>query len=164
MLVRLVFAGLLLAHALIHFAFVAPAPPATAGGPAWPFSTSDSWLFTRLGAGQDKTRTVALALIATTIAGFSLAGLTVIGALPTAIWPPGIAIGAASSIALLIAFFHPWLVLAIGIDLVPDLGPQLVARRLGPADPGLTSMQPQGGLDEDRFPSPCPSPCPSRRR
>jgi hypothetical protein len=118
MLVRLVFAGLLLAHGLIHIAFVAPAPPATAGGPAWPFSTSQSWLFTRLGAGQDRARTFALALIATTILGFSLAALSVVGVLPTATWAPGIAIGAVSSLALLIAFFHPWLALGIGIDLI----------------------------------------------
>jgi len=118
MLVRLAFAGFLLAHALMHVAFVAPAPPATADGPTWPFSTSESWLFTRLGVGPETTRLVALALIATTIGGFSLAALSVTGALPTGIWAPGIAIGAVSSIALLIAFFHPWLALGIGIDLI----------------------------------------------
>jgi hypothetical protein len=118
MLVRLAFAGILLAHAVMHVAFIAPAPPETAGGPTWPFSTSESWLFTRLGIGPDTTRLVAIALIATTIAGFSLAALSVVGALPTGMWPPGIAIGAVSSIALLIAFFHPWLALGIGIDLV----------------------------------------------
>ena len=118
MLVRLAFAGFLLAHALMHVAFIAPAPPATAGGPTWPFSTSGSWLFTRLRIGHEAARLVALALIATTIAGFSLAALSVVGAVPTAMWAPGIAIGAVSSIALLIAFFHPWLALGIGIDLV----------------------------------------------
>jgi hypothetical protein len=118
MLVRLAFAGFLLAHALIHVAFIAPAPPATAGGPTWPFSTSGSWLFRRLGIGHEATRLVALALIATTIAGFSLAALSVVGALPTAMWAPGIAIGGVSSIALLLAFFHPWLALGIGLDLV----------------------------------------------
>ena len=118
MLVRLAFACLLLAHALIHIAFVAPAPAATAGGPTWPFSTSESWLFTRLRTSPDSTRHVAIALIATTIAGFSLAALSVVGALPTAIWPPAIAIGAVSSLGLLIAFFQPWLGIGIGIDLI----------------------------------------------
>lgn len=118
MLVRLLFAGLLLAHALMHVAFIAPPPPATAGGPAWPFSTSGSWLFTRLRIGDEATRLVAFVLVATTIAGFSLAVLSVVGLVPAAIWAPGIAIGAASSMCLLIAFFHPWLVLGIGIDLI----------------------------------------------
>lgn len=118
MLVQLAVAGFLLAHALIHVGFVSVAPPATVGGPAWPFSTSESWLFMRLGVGAEATRLLALALVATTIAGFSLAALSVIGILPAGIWPPGVAIGAASSMALLIAFFHPWLVLGVGIDLV----------------------------------------------
>ena len=118
MLVQLAVAGFLLAHALIHVGFVTLAPPATAGGPAWPFSTSESWLFSRLGVGADATRLVALALVATTIAGFSLAALSLLGILPAWIWLPGVAIGAASSMGLLIAFFHPWLALGVGIDLV----------------------------------------------
>jgi len=118
MLVRLVFAGFLLAHALMHVAFIAPSPPATAGGPEWPFSTSGSWLFTRLGIGRETTRLIAFVLVATTIAGFLLAVLSVIGVLPAAIWAPGIAIGAASSMGVLIGFFHPWLALGVGIDLI----------------------------------------------
>jgi hypothetical protein len=123
---RLLVAGLLLAHALIHVAFVAPPPPATAGGPTWPFSTNDSWLFTRLGVGADATRSVAYALFATTIAGFLLAALCAIGVLPAAIWVPAIAIGAVSSLGLLVAFFHPWLALGVAIDLAL-LGASLVA-------------------------------------
>ena len=37
--VGLLVAGFLLAHAAIHVAFIAPPPPATADGPAWPFAT-----------------------------------------------------------------------------------------------------------------------------
>ena len=37
--VGLLVAGFLLAHAAIHVGFIAPPPPATADGPAWPFST-----------------------------------------------------------------------------------------------------------------------------
>ena len=59
-----------------------------------------------------------MALVVTTIAGFALAALSAVGLLPVSLWLPAIAIGAASSIGLLIAFFHPWLVLGIGIDLV----------------------------------------------
>ena len=117
MLVPLTLAGFLLAHALIHIAFVSPAPPATAGGPAWPFSTSESWLFARLGVSADTTRLVALALVATTIAGFALAALSVIGVVPAGLWIPAIVIGSVSSIGLLVACFHPWLALGIVIDL-----------------------------------------------
>jgi hypothetical protein len=68
---------------------------------------------------RDETaRLVAFVLVATTIAGFSLAALSVIGVLPAGTWPPAVAIGAVSSIGLLLVFFHPWLALGIGIDLV----------------------------------------------
>jgi hypothetical protein len=118
MLIRLALAGFLLAHAAIHVAFLAPAPAATAGGPTWPFTTTNSWLLSRLGIAPEAAHLVAMALVAVTIAGFALAALSAIGILPASMWLPAIAIGAASSIGLLIAFFHPWLVLGIGIDLV----------------------------------------------
>jgi hypothetical protein len=118
MFVRLALAGFLLAHALIHVAFIAPPPSATAGGPAWPFATSDSWLFTRLGISADTSRVVALALVATTVAGFVPAAMSLIGVLSAGIWLPAMTIGAVSSLGLLIACFHPWLALGVGIDLV----------------------------------------------
>jgi hypothetical protein len=117
MLIRLALAGFLLAHAAVHVAFLAPVPQASADGPTWPFTTTDSWLFSRLGPARDVVRLFAIALVATTIAGFALAALGAIGVLPAAIWLPAIAIGAVASLGLLIAFFHPWLVLGIGIDL-----------------------------------------------
>ncbi len=89
MVVRLAFAGFLMAHALIHGAFLVPTPAATAGGPAWPFSTSESWLFTRFGVSSDIARLVALALVATTLAGFALAALSVLGLAPASAWLPG---------------------------------------------------------------------------
>ena len=39
----LLVAGFLLAHAAIHVAFIAPSPPATADGPAWPFAIDRAW-------------------------------------------------------------------------------------------------------------------------
>jgi len=89
----LLVAGLLLAHAAIHVAFVAPPPPATADGPAWPFATDRSWLVTRLGLDPALMRGLALALVAVTIAGYALAALAALGVVPTAIWPTAIAVG-----------------------------------------------------------------------
>jgi hypothetical protein len=117
MVIRLLVAGFLLAHAAIHVAFIAPAPPVTAGGPAWPFSTADSWLFGRLGVSEATSRLVADALVALTLAAFALAALAAIGIVPAALWSPAVVIGAAASIVLLAAFFHPWLALGVAIDL-----------------------------------------------
>src|SRR5689334_18120200 len=73
---RLVVAGLLLAHGLIHLAFVAPRPAPTPGGPPWPFDLGQSWLLAQLGVSADLARILGLALVAATVAGFALAALT----------------------------------------------------------------------------------------
>ena len=124
MFARLAIAGLLLAHAAIHVAFLAPPPAATADGPAWPFATDHSWLLTRLGIEDRTAWTLALALVALTLAAFAGAALV------------AIVIGATASLVLLVSFFHPWLALGVVIDLVL-LGATLVA---GWA-PGLTTAE-----------------------
>jgi len=116
MLARLAIAGLLLAHAAIHVAFISPAPPASADGPAWPFTTDDSWLVTRLGVDPGIARTLALALVALTLAAFATAAIVAVGIAPAWLWVPAAVTGATASLALLLAFFHPWLVLGVAID------------------------------------------------
>ena len=74
MLVGLLVAGFLLAHAAIHVGFIAPPPPATADGPAWPFAMDRAWPVTRLGLDPALMRSLALALVAVTVAGFALGG------------------------------------------------------------------------------------------
>ena len=118
MFVRIAVAGFLLAHALIHIAFVSPAPPATADGPAWPFTTKDSWLFSRLGVGPSEARLVAMALVAVTVGSFAVASLVALGLSPAVLWAPAVAAGAFASLALLVAFFHPWPALGVAIDVV----------------------------------------------
>jgi hypothetical protein len=114
----LVVAGVLLAHAVIHVAYVAPRPPATAGGPAWPFDLAGSWVLMPLGIEAGAARTLGLALVALTIGGFALAAAAAVGFVPDGLWPAGLGVGAIASLALILLFFHPWLVLGIAIDAV----------------------------------------------
>ena len=116
MILKLALAGFLLAHAGIHAGFLSR-PPATAGGPAWPFELCRSWLLGPLGLSADVTRMLGLALFAATAGGLALAALAAIGLLPEALWAPTATVGAVASIALLLVFFHPWLVLGVAIDL-----------------------------------------------
>lgn len=116
MLVRLLVAGSLLAHAAIHVGFIAPPPPATADGAAWPFATDRAWSVTRLGLDPALLRWLVLGLIAATVAGYAVAAMTALGILPTSIWPAAIAIGSIASLGLLVVCFHPWLVLGVVID------------------------------------------------
>lgn len=113
---KILVALFLLAHAGIHASFISPRPAQTAGGPAWPFDLAHSWLLTPLGMAPDVTRVLGLALLAVTVGAFALAALAALGITPASLWTPATIVGAAASIGLLGAFFHPWLVLGIVID------------------------------------------------
>jgi hypothetical protein len=116
MLVRFVIAAFLIAHGMIHTGFVSPRPSATAGGPPWPFDLGHSWVLTPLGADTELIRLVGTALVAATIGAFALAALAAVGPLPPGLWAPAVSLGAAASIGVLGLFFHPWLVVGIGLD------------------------------------------------
>jgi len=117
--VRALFGLFLLAHGLIHAGFVARAPAPAPGAPEWPFEMSRSWLITLVGLDAGVVRTIGAALVVATIVAFAGAGLAWIGfVVPSAWWPTLVIVGAASSVAVLTAFFHPWLVLGFAIDAV----------------------------------------------
>jgi hypothetical protein len=110
-------AAFLLAHASVHGSFMAPRPPVSAGGPAWPFELGKSWLLGPLGLDAEAIRMVGLALIAVTMGAFALAALTAVGLVPAALWPATVTIGAVASIVLLGVYFSPWFVIGLAIDL-----------------------------------------------
>jgi hypothetical protein len=124
----------LVAHGLIHASFVSPRPPATAGGPAWPFDLGHSWALSPLGLEGDAGRLLGVALIGLTLVGFVVAAGGAVGILGSNLFVPGVVVGSVASLVLLVAFFHPWLVLGVAID-VALLWVVLVAR-----------WSPQGGF------------------
>ena len=108
----------LLAHGLIHASFISPRPPATAGGPEWPFELSRSWLLSPLGLDGDLSRVLGLVLLVVTVVTFSIAAASAAGLAGQTLFAPAVGAGAVASLALLVLFFHPWLVLGIAIDAV----------------------------------------------
>jgi hypothetical protein len=115
---KIILMGVLLAHAAIHLLFLSPHPAIAAGGGPWPFEIGRSWALSPMGAGTDALRMVGIALIAVIFAGYALAGLSMFKLVPGGLWAPAIAIGSLASIALLGLFFHRYLVLGVGIDVV----------------------------------------------
>lgn len=114
---KLLVAAFLAAHALIHASYLTPAPPRTADGPEWPFEMSRSWLVTALGLEPAMVRSLGTVLIVATIALFVAAALATLGwVVPVSWWQGLIVGGAATSIATLALFFHPWLVIGLVID------------------------------------------------
>jgi len=115
---NLLVAAFLVAHAAIHFSYVTPRPPATAGGPPWPFDLAESPILSPLGMASDLVRPIGVALVAITVLAFALAALAALGVAPRDLFASSVVVGAVASIALLGLFFHPWLVLGIAIDIV----------------------------------------------
>ncbi len=115
-MLRLVIAGFLMAHAVVHAGFMSRRPPPTPGAPAWPFELGYSWLLSRLGADPGMLRVLGAALLVLTLVGYGVASLAALGVLDGGLWLPGIATGTTASLALLLLFFHPWLVLGVAID------------------------------------------------
>ncbi len=112
-----ILAAFLAAHGLIHASYLTPAPPQTAGGPAWPFEVTRSWLVTGFGLDAAIMRSLAAVLTALTVCSLLAAAAATIGWLPLEWWAYLVVAGAASSLATLLLFFHPWLVLGVVIDL-----------------------------------------------
>ena len=116
---KLVIGAFLVGHALIHLSFLSPAPPRTAGGPEWPFEFARSWMVTGLNLDPEAARTIGTALAVATAILLVGAGLATNGWLVPQGWWSGLVIsGAIASLATLLLFFHPWLVLGVAIDLV----------------------------------------------
>jgi len=118
MMAALVFAALLVAHALIHASYLSPRPAAKPGAPAWPFDLGRSRLLSALGVRGAVPRPIAVGLVALTLAGFGAAAISAAGWAPEGLFVVGIGVGSVASLALLGVFFHPWLSLGIAIDVL----------------------------------------------
>jgi hypothetical protein len=117
MVLKLFLAAFLFLHGALHVSYLAPRPPATPGGPDWPFTLERSWLLTASSVAPELTRMLGITLVVVTLAAFTVAAAAMLGIIPGGLWPVGIALGAGSSLALLVLFFHPWLVIGVVIDL-----------------------------------------------
>ena len=117
MIPRFVLVGFLLAHAAIHLGFVTPAPPAAPGAPPWPFDLARSWLLSPLGIDPSLLRVIGFALFAAIVAGYALVLIASVASVPADLMGIGIIVGSAASLALLLLFFHPWLLIGVVIDI-----------------------------------------------
>lgn len=118
MIARLLVAAFLVAHAAIHAGFLSPRPAEVAGAPTWPFDLGRSWVLTPIGVQAEALRPVGMALFVVTLGGFALGAVATLGLLPATVWSAAVMVGAVASMALLVLFFQPWLVLGVVIDAV----------------------------------------------
>lgn len=119
-LIRVVAGGLLVAHGLVHLLYVVDDVPE--------FTLERSWLLP-----DPARRTVGLALMAATIAGFALVGLAVWGVPGLAgLWPTLTLMASVTSLVLLLTFWNGRLVfgvaLAIALIAIAVIRPEWTTR------------------------------------
>lgn len=105
-----------LLHGLVHPGLAA-AP--VEGGRPFTFLTSPAhaWLFRSLGMGDGAIRNIGNALWVLATIGFLLAGMSMLHWLPFAWWRALAGASAALSLALLLLYWHPWLVVGTLLNL-----------------------------------------------
>jgi hypothetical protein len=121
MLPQPLLAAFLIGHAVIHTGFLRPRP-VTAGGPAWPFALDRSWLLKPLGVSVPAAKALGTALVIVLVIAYGAAVLALLGVLGGAAFSAGVVVGSAASLLLLGLFFHPWLIVGAGLDLLLLVG------------------------------------------
>jgi len=112
---RILFGIFLLVHALIHLAWVTPPPPATPGGPAYPFDLTRSPLLP--GLAERPLRVIGVTLVSVAVVAFVAAGLGVLGAPGlSAVVPVTVSVGAVASLLVIALFWNTWFVVGALLD------------------------------------------------
>lgn len=123
---RWVLAAILFGHGWVHLMFLFPRPaPSDGGKPApgrpatdWPFDLRTSWIAARTGTGPRAFVAVGRVLVLVTFVLSLLAALATAGILVPAAWWQGLVVASSlASLAMLVAWFAPALLLGILIDI-----------------------------------------------
>jgi hypothetical protein len=118
-MVRTLTAIVFIGHAIAHAGLAAaPIPSEPSSKPGLFFaSPTRSWLLSRLNLSERAVRAFGLGLVALSVIGFLLAGL---GALKIPFllfaWPQIAIVSAVISLITLVAFWHPWIILGLILD------------------------------------------------
>ena len=123
---RWVLAAILFGHGWVHLMFLFPRPAPSEGGkpaagkaaPDWPFDLRASWIATRTGSGPRAFVAVGRLLVMVTFVLSTLAALATAGILvPAAWWQALVVASSMVSLAMLVVWFAPTLLLGILIDI-----------------------------------------------
>jgi hypothetical protein len=108
---RLLAAGFLVAHGLIHAAIYAMSKPAEAKAP---FDAGRSWALSAVHVAPQPVRTASTGLGWLTAALFAVSAVALL--VDVAWWAPAAALAAAVGLVLELGWFHPWLTAGVLLD------------------------------------------------
>lgn len=109
-MVRVIVGLFLVAHGLVHLLYFAPRP----GDPSYPFVAEDRWLAKTLRLQPSVAWAVARTLAVAGAIAFAISGVALLASAD--LWKAAAVVGSATSLVLMLLFFHPWLVIGIAID------------------------------------------------
>lgn len=111
-MVRILVGLFLVAHGLVHLLYFAPRPD----DPSYPFVAEDRWFPRALGLQPWAAVAVARTLAVMCTIAFAISGVALLASAD--LWEPAAVIGSATSLVLMVLFFHPWLLFGIAIDVL----------------------------------------------
>ena len=109
-MVRVIVGLFLVAHGLVHLLYFVPRPD----DPAYPFVPKDRWFAKALGLQPSAAKAVARTLAVVCAIALAISGVALLASAD--LWEPAAVVGSATSLLLMLLFFHPWLVIGIAID------------------------------------------------
>src|SRR5574339_130461 len=102
-MIRILVGLFLVAHGLVHLLYFAPKP----GDPSYPFVADDRWFARAVGLEPSVAWVAARTLAVVCAVAFTISG---VGLLASAdLWEPAAVIASATSLVLMVLFFHSWL-------------------------------------------------------
>ncbi len=108
---RVVVGLFLIAHGLIHLLYATPRP---ADDGSYPFVPESRWFPRALDLEVGTARAIARVLAILAVIGFVVTGIALLA--NAEVWEPLAVVASVISLALLLLFFHPWLLIGIAID------------------------------------------------
>jgi hypothetical protein len=112
-MLRLLVAGFLVAHGLIHAAIYAMPKPEPADAKA-PFDAGHSWALSAVHVAPQPVRTASTGLGWLTAALFAVSAVALL--VDVTWWAPAAALAAAVGLVLKLGWFHPWLTAGVLLD------------------------------------------------
>jgi hypothetical protein len=110
-MIRVLVAGFLIVHGLVHVALYVIQPKADAKPP---FDSGHSWVLAGMHVAARPARVTSMTLSWLTAALFTVAGLALL--VDADVWAPTAVAAAVSALVLKLAYFHPWLLIGLALD------------------------------------------------
>lgn len=111
-MLRIVAGLFLIAHGLIHLSYVTPKPRDAAA--SYPFVPEERWLARALGLQPSVAKAIAGTLAVVSVVVLAVSGIALLA--DASSWEPTAVAGSLISLALMLLFLHPWLLIGITID------------------------------------------------